>query len=48
MAKNNPELSAAIIATLNDMIKDGAYEQILDKWQLKNGAVKEAVLNGAK
>lgn len=48
VAKHNAELSAAIVATLNDMIKDGAYEKILDKWQLKDGAVKEAVLNGAK
>jgi len=48
VAKNNPELSAAIIATLNDMIKDGSYAKILDKWQLKDGAVAEATLNGAK
>ncbi len=48
VAKNNPELSAAIIATLNDMIKDGSYVKILDKWQLKDGAVAEATLNGAK
>nr|WP_229636150.1 ABC transporter substrate-binding protein [Pseudomonas syringae] len=48
VAKHNKELSAAIIATLNDMIKDGTYENILGKWELKNGAVKEAVLNGAK
>ncbi|MET0611802.1 MAG: ABC transporter substrate-binding protein [Pseudomonas caspiana] len=48
VAKHNAELSTAIIATLNDMIKDGTYEQILGKWQLKNGAVEQAVLNGAK
>ncbi|WP_426143283.1 ABC transporter substrate-binding protein [Pseudomonas sp. DWP3-1-2] len=48
VAKNNPELSAAIIATLNDMIKDGRYLKILDKWNLKDGAVTEATLNGAK
>jgi polar amino acid transport system substrate-binding protein len=48
VAKNNPELSAAIIASLNDMIKDGSYLKILDKWQLKDGAVTEATLNGAK
>lgn len=48
VAKNNPELSAAIIATLNDMIKDGSYLKILDKWNLKDGAVTEATLNGAK
>jgi polar amino acid transport system substrate-binding protein len=48
VAKNNPQLSAAIIATLNDMIKDGSYAKILDKWQLKDGAVAEATLNGAK
>ena len=48
VAKNNPELSAAIIATLNDMIKDGSYAKILDKWHLKDGGVTEATLNGAK
>lgn len=48
VAKNNPELSAAIIATLNDMIMDGSYMKILDKWHLKEGAVAEATLNGAK
>src|SRR5690606_5945092 len=41
VAKNNPELSAAIIATLNDMIKDGSYAKILDKWHLKDGGVTE-------
>jgi polar amino acid transport system substrate-binding protein len=48
VAKHNAELSAAIIATLNEMIADGTYGKILEKWQLQSGAVEKAQLNGAK
>ncbi|MFM2479197.1 ABC transporter substrate-binding protein [Celerinatantimonas sp. MCCC 1A17872] len=45
--KNNPELRAAVVKTLNAMIADGTYTKILDKWGLTTNGVKTAQVNGA-
>jgi len=44
--KDNMALAQAIQAALNQMIADGSYQQILDKWGLGAGAVKQATING--
>jgi polar amino acid transport system substrate-binding protein len=44
--KDNMALAQAIQAALNQMIADGSYQQILDKWGLGAGAVTEATING--
>ncbi|MFS2224302.1 ABC transporter substrate-binding protein [Pantoea sp. B65] len=38
-------LEEAVQAALNSLIKDGTYQQILDKWSIGFGAVKEAKRN---
>lgn len=43
-AKQSP-LEDAVQAALNSLIKDGTYQQILDKWNIGYGAVKEAKRN---
>jgi polar amino acid transport system substrate-binding protein len=46
--KDNMQLAQAIKAALDQMIADGSYKQILDKYGLGDGAVTEAVINGGK
>jgi polar amino acid transport system substrate-binding protein len=38
-------LEEAVQASLNSLIKDGTYQQILDKWSIGFGAVKESKRN---
>lgn len=42
--KNSP-LEEAVQAALNSLIKDGTYQQILDKWEIGYGAVAAAKRN---
>ena len=44
LPKQSP-LEKPIQAALNSLIKDGTYQQILDKWEIGFGAVKTAGLN---
>ena len=44
LAKDSP-LGKPIQAALNSLIKDGTYQQILDKWEIGFGAVESAGLN---
>jgi len=44
LPKGSP-LEKPIQAALNSLIKDGTYQQILDKWEIGFGAVKTAGLN---
>ncbi|CAM5462719.1 ABC transporter substrate-binding protein OS=Streptomyces alboniger OX=132473 GN=CP975_24125 PE=4 SV=1 [Streptomyces alboniger] len=48
VSKNNPELRDAIKAALDAIIKNGEYDKIIAKWGVKDGAVKEATVNGGK
>lgn len=44
LPKDSP-LEKPVQAALNSLIKDGTYQQILDKWEIGFGAVKSAGLN---
>lgn len=45
VGKDNPELSKAISDTLQEMIIDGTYLTILEKWDLQEGAIERVTLN---
>ncbi|MFT4220655.1 MAG: transporter substrate-binding domain-containing protein [Microbacterium sp.] len=44
-SKAVPEMGEAIEAGMNQMIEDGSYQEILDKWGVGDAAVERAVLN---
>ncbi len=44
--KEDQPLAEAIQAALNEMIADGSYQKILDKYLLGGAAIPEAVING--
>lgn len=46
--KDNNGLRDAVSGALDDLIKDGTYDQILKKWGLVHNAVSKAVVNGVK
>jgi polar amino acid transport system substrate-binding protein len=45
--KGNKELSKALVAAFEQIIKDGSYAQILKKWDLDRLAMDKPILNGA-
>lgn len=40
--KDDPELKAALEAALAQLIADGTYDQLLDKWQIKAGDIRNS------
>ncbi|MFD0625046.1 ABC transporter substrate-binding protein [Streptomyces sanglieri] len=46
VAKGNDQLTKAVQAALNAIIKNGEYDKIISKWGVEAGAVTEAELNG--
>ncbi|HUQ58887.1 ABC transporter substrate-binding protein [Lentzea sp.] len=44
--KQNAKLSEAIKAALQSLIDDGTYEKILTTWDIKQGAITKAAING--
>ncbi|TGN81596.1 ABC transporter substrate-binding protein [Streptomyces bauhiniae] len=46
VSKKNTQLRDAIQAAVNAIIKNGEYAKILEKWNVKQGAVTEAKING--
>ncbi len=46
--KDNPALRDAVAGALDDLIKDGTYNDLLTKWGLVHNAVPKAVINGVK
>lgn len=46
VAKGNDQLTKAVQAALNAIIKNGEYNKIVSKWGVEAGAVTEAKLNG--
>ncbi|MCX5162926.1 ABC transporter substrate-binding protein [Streptomyces sp. NBC_00264] len=46
VAKGNDQLTKAVQAALNAIIKNGEYGKIISKWGVEAGAVTEAELNG--
>ncbi len=47
ISKNSPELVKAVQAALKDVIADGTYAKILKEWNLEQGALTTAEINGA-
>ncbi|MFT3876512.1 MAG: ABC transporter substrate-binding protein [Propioniciclava sp.] len=45
-AKNNVQLRDAIYKALQDMMSDGTYNKILDKWGIDQGRLSKPALNG--
>jgi polar amino acid transport system substrate-binding protein len=48
VAKEDTQLRDALKAALDEVIKNGEYQKIMDKWGVAEGAVKEATINGGK
>ena len=48
VSKENTQLRDAVKAALDELIKNGEYAKILDKWQVKQGAVTAVQINGGK
>jgi polar amino acid transport system substrate-binding protein len=46
VAKGNDQLSKAIQAAMNAIIKNGEYDKVIAKWGAETGAVTEATING--
>jgi len=46
VAKKNAKLSEAIKAALQSLIDDGTYEKIVTTWDIKQGAIAKAAING--
>jgi polar amino acid transport system substrate-binding protein len=45
--KDNGTMAQAVQAALKDLIANGTYGQIMDKWGLSSGAITDPVINGA-
>ncbi|MGW1531232.1 hypothetical protein [Streptomyces aureus] len=45
MPASNNQLRDALQAALNAAIRDGSYKQVLDKWNVGDGAVTDATIN---
>ncbi|MBN0047381.1 ABC transporter substrate-binding protein [Streptomyces actuosus] len=46
VSKENTQLRDALQAAVNAIIKNGEYQKILEKWNVTDGAVTEAKING--
>lgn len=46
VSKENTHLRDALQAAMSAIIKDGAYQKVLQKWNVTDGAVTEAKING--
>lgn len=46
--KDNTALRDAVAGALDELIKDGTYNELLTKWGLVHNAVPKAVINGVK
>jgi polar amino acid transport system substrate-binding protein len=41
-------LAEPVLAAVKQMIADGSYKSILDKWGIEDGAITDPVINGAE
>ncbi len=48
VSKRNPRLRAALVKTLNDLVKSGEYARLLAKWGLTKNAIRAISVNDAK
>lgn len=46
--KKDGELTKAVQVAMQELIDDGTYQQILEKWGVEAGAVEKAEINGVK
>ncbi|MGW6917732.1 ABC transporter substrate-binding protein [Kitasatospora sp. NPDC054939] len=46
LAKGSTELRDVIAKTLDQLIRNGEYDKILDKWNVRGGGISSAVVNG--
>ncbi|MEV4615393.1 ABC transporter substrate-binding protein [Kitasatospora sp. NPDC049258] len=46
VTKENTELRDTLAKAMNRVIRSGEYDKILEKWNLKDGAAQNAVVNG--
>ncbi|KRV47158.1 atrA protein [Wenjunlia vitaminophila] len=46
VSKDDTELRDALKAALEELIKNGEYQKIIDKWEVPEGAVSEVKING--
>lgn len=44
--KEQTALQQALVATMKDLVKDGTYKRLLDKWQLSDSGVADFTING--
>jgi polar amino acid transport system substrate-binding protein len=48
VSRNNPQLRATMVSTLNDLIKSGEYGKLLAKWGLVRNAIPVISINSVK
>ncbi|MFC7720851.1 type 2 periplasmic-binding domain-containing protein [Nonomuraea recticatena] len=48
IGKNSGTFKDAWLAAVKEVIADGTYKSILDKWGVADGAVTDPVINGAQ
>lgn len=48
VAKEDGELREALVAALEQIIDDGTYTEVLEKWEVAQGAVTEVEVSGAE
>lgn len=46
VSKDNPELRDALAEALDAIIENGEYQKVLEKWNVENGGVDKATVNG--
>jgi polar amino acid transport system substrate-binding protein len=46
VAKSNADLRDALAGALKAILADGTYDKVLEKWNLKEGALRTAAING--
>lgn len=46
VAKDRPELRDVLAAAVGRLVDSGVYEQLLESWDVKSGAVSEVTING--
>lgn len=47
VSKDSPELSQALLAALKELIDEGEYLEIMEKWHTQDFAITDPVINGA-
>lgn len=47
MGKNSGTFKDAVLGAIKELIADGTYRQILEKWGVQDGAITDPVINGA-